>query len=104
MRITATPVQQGSLMRLIATAPGQARIPERLPAIPPVDHRYAPPGKRRLPGSFVWLLILVGSIAGTMWMAATPPHTDCAPAPKFNQCSLQKVYLAQGTKIVAGAA
>jgi hypothetical protein len=91
-------------MRLIATAPGQARIPEQLPAIPPVDHRYTPPGRRRLPGAFVWLLILAGSIAGTMWMAATPPDTNCAPTPKLNQCTLQKVYLAQGTKIVAGAA
>jgi hypothetical protein len=91
-------------MRLIATAPGQARIPEQLPAVPPVDHRYTPPGRRRLPGSFVWLLILAGSIAGTMWMAATPPATNCAPTPKLSQCTLQKVYLAQGTKIVAGAA
>lgn len=91
-------------MRLVATAPGLARIPEQLPAVPPVDHRYAPPGPRRLPGAFVWLLILAGSIAGTMWMAATPRETNCAPTPKFNQCTLQKVYLAQGTKIVVGAA
>jgi hypothetical protein len=91
-------------MRLIATAPGQARIPEQLPAVPPVDHRYTPPGRRRLPGALVWLLILVGSIAGTMWMAATPPDTNCVTTPKLNQCTLQKVYLAQATKIVAGAA
>jgi hypothetical protein len=91
-------------MRLIATAPGQPRIPEQLPAIPPVDHRYAPPGRRRLPGAFVWLLILAGAIAGTMWMASTPPKTNCVTVPKLNQCTLQKVYLAQATKVVAGAA
>jgi hypothetical protein len=91
-------------MRLITTTPGQARIPEELPPVPPVDQRYAPPGKRRLPGSFVWLLVLAGAIAGTMWMAATPRHTSCPTTPTLNQCSLQKVYLAQGMKVVAGAA
>jgi hypothetical protein len=91
-------------MRLIATAPGQPRVPEQLPAVPPVDLRYAPPGRRRLPGSAVWLMILAGAIAGTMWMAATPPKTNCVTVPKLNQCTLQKVYLAQATKVVAGAA
>jgi hypothetical protein len=91
-------------MRLITTAPGQARIPEKLPPVPPVDQRYAPPGRRRLPGSFVWLLVLAGAIAGTMWMAATPRHTSCPTTPTLNQCNLQKVYLAQGMKVVAGAA
>lgn len=78
-------------------------VPRAMRDFPAIDRRFATERRRSFP-AVLWTMVLLGLVAGGLFVAAVPPSTTCRKDESYRMCRLQHVYVVQATEVVAGGA